>query len=159
MAIFVLHLADDLVRLDVDDIARGGISELAIQAEGNPEGASGGVDGVDLLWIFGIGEDVDLFEDAIGQPDLAFIRRQRNTMARTAVGDAWTRICIPLRPPILARHLDRLNDLARGDVRDQKAQEIVLVGVNFARVLVQYEYANVIGEGDRLDDLARLYVR
>ena len=85
-SIFVLHLADDLVRLHVDDVARRGIGIFAVQTEGHPEGARRGVDGVDFLRIIGIGENVDLLEDAVGQPDFLFVRGQRDAVAGAAVG-------------------------------------------------------------------------
>ncbi len=60
VAIFVLHLADDFVRLHVDDVARRDISILAVQADGYPESTRGSVDRIDFLRIIGIGEDMDL---------------------------------------------------------------------------------------------------
>ena len=66
---------------------------------------------------------------------------------------------IPFRVPVDARHLDLLGDFARGDVRDQEAQEVIIVGVDLARILVDDEHPDVVRERNGLDNFPRLHIR
>src|SRR5580698_8825075 len=68
VAVLVLHLADNLVRLHVDDVARRSVRVFAIQAERHPERARRSIDGVDFLRVIRIRENMDLLEDPIRKP-------------------------------------------------------------------------------------------
>ena len=90
---------------------------------------------------------MNLLEDAVGKPDLLFIRGQRDAVAGAAMGDVRTGVRVPFRFPVHAGHLDCLDDLSGRYVSNQKAQEVVVVGVDPGRILVEHEDAHIVGEG------------
>ena len=90
--------------------------------------------------------------DVVHHPDLAFIRRQGDAMAGAAVSEEVLRSHRPTSPSTFGRGFDALDHLAGLHVGDFEAQQIIEIGIDARRVVIDHEGTNVIRERDRLDE-------
>src|SRR6266699_519959 len=98
---FVFKRGNNTLGAGVDDVAGGGISAAAVDAEGDPAGLVAQFDARRLLRRHHGGiEDMNAAVGAVGKPQLFFVGRERNAVAGAAM---------PLgRPFLIASNLDAM---------------------------------------------------
>ena len=96
----LLVVAHHLAGRDIDDVARGRIDQLSVDAEHDPEDVVRRIDARNLLGVVGVAEDVDLVEQRIRYPDFLAVGREGNAVAGTAMGDPRPGRAVPDRAPV-----------------------------------------------------------
>jgi hypothetical protein len=144
----VFQGGDELARLHVEDFAGREVRELAVEAERDPagllaQGQARHLFGREFPFERARVEDVHALVVAVHDPDFFLVRREADAMTRTAV---------PLDRAFLhALNFDAVEHLARADVADFKAEQVVDVDEDERLRAVDGEGAD--GRAERADGL------
>ncbi len=154
LSVLVLHLGDDLFGLHIDNVTRRKEGILPVEAHRDPVGGDRRGEGpLQHRPLAAVVVDHHAIVDVVHHPNLAFIRRQGDTMARAVVSEEALRPVTPLRLPHLGRCFNTLDHLAGLHVGDLETEQVVQVGVDPRRVVVDHEGAHVVRERNRLEGL------
>src|SRR6266566_1433433 len=137
---FVFKRGNNTLGAGVDDVAGGGISAAAVDAEGDPAGLVAQFDALRLLRRHHGGSgDMNAAVGAVGKPQLFFVGRERNAVAGAAM---------PLgRPFLIASNLDAMQHFPGFAISYFKAEQLVDVDEAKGLAAIDCEWANGIAEG------------